>query len=485
MSSKNASGFNHCSLKQYLKNTHNDYYKLLKNTFCAGFIFNESNPKTILIPDEELLRSIIKESKENPKEAFNSIKQLVFDHPYEISDFNKVQKVSITNLMHKVLENPEAVGKKIKEVNMSRWYDEDDKYLTKKQANKSKIYLYSGSELPKSSKQGKGVNGGSHVKDDESINVYTVINNWFGKLLKTDEKKIQLEAETYAVSVLLFIQDKDEKLFESISKYIVGPNPVITLYGCLLLLNTEKLEQLKPVVEAFSLKNPGSYAAMIKSLKHTHGSDHEKIVKELIGENNPYDMYASLMHYYEKELKGSFEGVSTIPEKKRVMLKLMLDELQFNDHKNNKSHVSHELVDDLVCNVKLAYAMQNHNSLYNPVVLNGLNYTYGADNNQIIKKDVNKYLIEFIKSDYFLYVNDASNIVVGGTDEDKNYNLSMLKDLQSRIEKMIDTYEHCEVEEKKGEGLAGGRHGHGHGHSHGHSHNKHNYSDSESDSDSD
>lgn len=479
MSSKKATGTHHCSLKQFFKTEHNEYYKLLKNTFCAGFIFNDARPKTILVPSDDLLKKIKSESKENPKKAFDSIKKLIFDKPYTIDQFKSVKRVDVTNLMGQLVEDPEALIKKLDPITYTRWVDDDDKFAEKKHKEgleNTKIYLYSGSDVPKSVVKGKGVNGGSHVKDDENVNVYTVINNWFGKLLKLDSKKLQLEAETYAVSVLLFIQDKDEQLFESISKYIIGPNPVITLYGCLLLLNTEKLEQLKPVVEAFSLKNPGSYAEMIKSLKHKRSSEHEHIVKELVGESNPYDMYASLLHHYEKEMKGSFETVSTIPEKKRVMLKLMLDELQFNDHKSHKSHVSSELIDDLVCNVKLAYAMQNHSSLYNPVVLNGINYTYGADNNKIIKKDINKYLIEFIKSDFFLYVNDASNIVVGGTSEDKNYNLSLLKDIKSRIDKMIEVYEECK-EKKEGKGLDGGRHGH-HG-------RRRSRSDSDSDSDSD
>lgn len=472
MSSKKATGSNHCSLKQFFKTEHREYYKLLKNTFCAGFIFNDARPKTILIPGKQLLEKIKKESESSPKNAFDSIKKLIFDKPYTIDQFKSIKKIDVGNLMNQVVSDPEALIKNLEEVEYSRWVDDDDKYAAKKkEENKkenTKIYLYSGSDVPKSSekKTGKGINGGSHVKDDESVNVYTILNQWLGNLMASDSKKLQLEAETYAVSVLLFIQDNDKDLFESISKYVISPNPVITLYGCLLLLNTEKLERLKPVVEAFSLKNPGSYAALIKSLKHKKSADHSKIVDKLISESNPYDMYSSLLHYYQKELKGAFESVSTIPEKKHIMFKLMIDELQFNEHKHNKNEVTHELIDDLLCNVKIAYVMQNHSSLYNPLVLKGINYTYGSsDSNKIIKKDVTKYLIEFIKSDYFLYVNDASGIVVGGTHEDKNYNLSMLKDIESRIQKMIKSYDHNEdSEEKKGNGVSldggldGGRH---------------------------
>lgn len=442
---KGSSGSHHCSLKRFLKSEHKDFYKLLKNTFCADFIFNESKPKTILIPEEKLLESIKDKAVSKPQEAFDDIKSLILESPFE--NLAEAKTSEIVNLKKEHLKSPFKRGE-IEKVEYKRWVDKDDYNHDKKMSDSKNVvlYIYYGSEVPKSSKEGGklgGVYGGSDV---EEVDIYSVLVSWLTKF--KDAKDHQLSTETCAVNVLTYLQKKHSDLFDSVAKFVVCPNALITLYGSLLLLNSNDLREMKPVVESLSVDLDGAYAKMVESVKQEQPSDRKKIVESLLKQSNKYDMYAGMISAYSKLVEGHFEGVKSVPKSKLSMYKMTLDEMMFNSEKNGHV-ISKESIDDMLCTVKLAKVMQNHTSLYNPLLLNGVNYTFGsADANKLIEKESVKYLTEFIGSKHFMHVNDASGIKLGGSHDD-HCKLSVLKDLLEMIQEKIRCYE---GEEKKGEG---------------------------------
>lgn len=443
------SGTHHCSLKNFLKSEHKGFYKLLKNTFCADFIFSDAREKTILIPNDTLLEEIKNKYKSQPQAAFDDIKSLILNKPHD--DLANVSKAKLINLKDETLTKTFDRGD-IKKITYTRWVDKQDKNHDKKMADltKTMIYLYLPSSVPTSyvpPTTGLGISGGS---TEEEIDIYLVLTQWLTKFSK--EKDPQLKVETCAVSVLNYLKIHNEELFKSVSKYVICPNALITLYSTLILLNSSELKQIKPVVEAFTLEDSSSYPNMIKSLANKKSSDHDAIVKKLLSKSNKYDMYEGLIKQYNELVKDEFSSVRSVPKSKHGMYKLMVDELIFNDNNVNKYKITHQLIDDMLCTIKFSKLMCDHSSLYNPLLLNGVNYTFGSsESNELIKNESVKYLTEFINSKQFLYVNDAKNIVTGGNHEDKTCKLSVLKDLLQMIQDKIDHYdEDCE---KKGDGF--------------------------------
>ncbi len=441
------SGTHHCSLKRFLKSEHKGFYKLLKNTFCADFIFSDAREKTILIPNDKLLEEIKNKYESKPQEAFDDIKALILNKPHD--NLADVPKSKLVNLKEETLTKTFDRGD-IKKITYTRWVDKQDKNHDKKMADLTKtvIYQYLPNSVPASSLvTGKGISGGS--VEEEEVDIYLVLTQWLTKFSK--EKDPQLKVETCAVSVINYLKIHNEELFKSVSKYVICPNALITLYSTLILLNSSELKQIKPVVEAFTLEDSSSYPNMIKSLANKKSGDHDSIVKKLLSKSNKYDMYEGLIKQYNELVKDEFSSVRSVPKSKHGMYKLMVDELIFNDNSVNKYKITHQLIDDMLCTIKFSKLMCDHSSLYNPLLLNGVNYTFGSsESNDLIKNESVKYLTEFINSKQFLYVNDAKSIVTGGNHEDKTCKLSVLKDLLKMIQDKIDHYdEDCE---KKGEG---------------------------------
>jgi hypothetical protein len=352
----------YCNIYSFVKDNNPKLISIIED-LCAEGLFKGKGEKTFLNPNEKLVNELDDDiNKGNSDIALTKLKSL-----FLVGEYTTLGKGTFTTFNGRKVSDIKAN----KPSNFDKWKTEskfsildlvDDKFP--KEGDSVDIDL-------KNKKESKSAKGGKELSSrveitNELINDYTS---------NEESKKF-----AYALnSLLLFVKEKDKKVFEHVHK-LLDPNLVVSWY--IIVQPTAKTNNKHIPDSLFSQWANKKYKLPIKSVE---------LIKELISSNN----------YDNKELK-------TIIEKRKSISGIGLKET-IKDVVKSYNNNYHKLLDD-----ELRFRFSDMKELEDDAIMtlnlvdwdNPKKSLVLFDNipkSNLLQSEIHKVITQFIKSNAFLY----------------------------------------------------------------------------------
>jgi hypothetical protein len=351
----------YCNLYSYIKENNNKLLSVVEE-LCAEGLFIGRSKKTFLNPNIDLVNQLQEDvDKGQDEEALYKLKSLFLNDVFGTIGPNAI----IINFNQKSMNAKELDLVPIKNLKWKKGLELAIFDL------KNKEFPKEGEKKEKSKKAANDIMGGKELATRVEI-TNELINDYSSN---EESKKFAYTLN----SLLLFVKEKDKKVFEHVHK-LLDPNLVVSWY--IIVQPTAKMSNKHIPDSLFSKWANKKYKLPIKSVE---------LIKELISSNN----------YDNKELKSIIEkrkSISGIGLKETIKdvvksynnnyHKLLDDELRFrfSDMK--------ELEDDAIITLNLVDWDNPKKSL---VLFDNI------PKSNLLQSEIHKVITQFIKSNAFLY----------------------------------------------------------------------------------
>jgi hypothetical protein len=354
----------YCNLYSFV-NSNNSKLISIIDDLCAEGLFKGKGEKTFLNPNAKLVDELENDiNKGNSDEALQKLKSLFLEGHHS----------GLGKKMYITFNHKEIDGSKI-ETQPSK------KYVKWNEESKINVLDLVSSSFPEEGKvvesAKKSKSGSSEIKGSKELALRVEVTNELINKYMADEESKDF---AYAVnSLLLFIKEKDKKIFEKVHK-LLDPNLVVSWY--IMVQPTSKTSNKHIPDSLFSKWATKKYKLPIKSVE---------LIKELISSNN----------YDNKDLKAIIEkrkGINGVGLKDTIQdvikaynnnySKLLEDELRF------RFSDLEEFDQESIMNLNLVDWDSPRKSL---VLFDNI------PKSNLLQSEVHKVITQFIKSNAFLY----------------------------------------------------------------------------------
>ncbi len=423
----------YCDIKRYLKNEHNEYYRLLKDKLCSDHLFSNL-PKCFLIPNEKLLKKL--KAIKSGEELSKHVQRLILKsniHLEKISSDHILQ-----NIANYQIDNTKQLLDNITRLSDGSVYKVWSN-STKKEDKINTAYLYKGDDVPQASKlltrddkkksTSKSKRSSKGGAFENSNKFSTLINIMNGSVKKDTITEQCLQTQNMILCKMCCMSEFYLNRFKDLMLFAYyKDDPIISLLCIVRALTSEELNEIK------NFKSE-KYNACLQNAPSCFYTEKVKngiaglinITKTIKNDENDQSLaWDRCCKKLENEYKKISEN-STIS---------WHDKLLFDEIKSIYSNHS----DSAVGKFRAIFSIVL--STFNNII-----YFSELGNIELLKSNLNKTMENFINSQYYLYIPPIGG---GGVDVHNN----ILKSLKAQHKKLNELIE--ELEHKHGKGITEG-----------------------------